>query len=234
MKISFEEKGNEVIFRIDNVEKKYSSILRDCYYQQAGNTYFKNFLKDSKDLSIIQHNFSIYANEMFSQAGYFLTIPWEKALTEFIERVNGSKITWWLVGSCAACIRGIPMKPHDIDIMIDSKNVADIHQLFLDCIVEPILDRRGWVTKDFGVIFLHARIDIASDPQPAADKPTPSDFGPYAQQHLEKVTWKEYQIMVPPLYLYLDAAKRRGRLERVNLIEGYLSKNKKGQTIQEP
>ena len=176
MKILFEEKGSEVIFRIDNNEEKYHQVLKDCYYQQAGKSYFKKFPKDSKDLLIIQHNFSIYANEMFRQAGDFLPIPWDKALTKFIERVNGSKITWWLVGSCAACIRGIPLKPHDIDIMIDSKNVADIHQLFLDCIVEPILDTRGWVTKDFGVIFLHARIDIASDPQSAVDKPAPSDF----------------------------------------------------------
>jgi hypothetical protein len=219
MKISFEEKENDVIFRIDDVEEKYRRVLRGCYYQQAGNTWFKKFPKDAKDLSFIRHNFSLYANTMFGQAGHFLPVPWDKALSEFIERVNEFGINWWLVGSCAACIRGIAIKPHDIDIMIDSKDVEKIHRLFLDRIIEPILDTRGWVTKDFGVIFLQARIDIAADPQPAADIPAPSDFGPYAKQHLETVIWKRVQIKVPPLSLYLHTNKLRGRIERVNLIE---------------
>ena len=226
MNILFEETGSEVIFRIDNVEEKYHQVLIDCYYQHADTAYFKKFPKDTKDLSIIQHNYLTYANEMFSQAGHFRPIPWEKALSEFIERVNVSGIDWWLAGSCAACIRGIPIKPHDIDIMIDSQYVDDIHRLFLDCIIEPIIDTRGWLTRDFGVIFLHVRIDIASDPQPAVDKPEPSDFGPYAKQHLETVTWSGFQIRVPPLSLFLNANKRRGRLDRVNLIEDYLAKNK--------
>jgi hypothetical protein len=230
MKISFEEKENEVIFRIDDVDVKYYQVLKDCYYQQAGKSYFKKFPKDSKDLLIIQHNFSLYADKIFGQAGHFLPVPWEKALSEFIERLNESEINWWLAGSCAACIRGIPIKPHDVDIMIDSKDVEKIYSRFLDCIVEPIIDTRGWVTKGFGVIFLHARIDIASDPQPAADIPTPSDFGPYAKQHLKTVTWKGVQIKVPPLYLYLNTNKQRGRFDRVNLIEKYLVKNKKAET----
>jgi hypothetical protein len=230
MKISFEERGSEVVFRLDNVDEKYYQVLKDCYYQQAGKSYFKKFPKDSKDLLIIQHNFSLYADKIFGQAGHFLPVPWEKALSEFIERLNESEINWWLAGSCAACIRGIPIKPHDVDIMIDSKDVEKIYSRFLDCIVEPIIDTRGWVTKGFGVIFLHARIDIASDPQPAADIPTPSDFGPYAKQHLKTVTWKGVQIKVPPLYLYLNTNKQRGRFDRVNLIEKYLVKNKKAET----
>jgi hypothetical protein len=227
MKISFEERGSEVVFRLDDVEEKYSRVLNDCYYQPTGKSYFKTFPKDSKDLSIIRHNFSLYAGRMFGQAGHFLPVPWEKALSEFIERLNESEINWWLVGSCAACIRGIPINPHDVDIMVDSKDVAKIHHRFLDCVVEPIIDTRGWVTKDFGVIFLNARIDIASDPQPAADIPAPSDFGPYAKQHLETVTWNGFKIRVPPLYLYLNTNQQRGRFDRVNLIEEYLAKNKK-------
>jgi hypothetical protein len=227
MKISFEERGSEVVFRLDDVEEKYSRVLNDCYYQREGKYYFKKFPKESKDLSIIQRNFSLYANHMFEQAACFVPVRWEQALTEFIKRLNSTNIAWWLVGSCAACIRGIPINPHDVDIMVDSKDVAKIHHRFLDCVVEPIIDTRGWVTKDFGVIFLNARIDIASDPQPAADIPTPSDFGPYAKQHLETVTWNGFKIRVPPLYLYLNTNQQRGRFDRVNLIEEYLAKNKK-------
>jgi hypothetical protein len=44
------------------------------------------------------------------------------------------------------------------------------------------------------------------------------------------VTWKGVQIKVPPLYLYLNTNKQRGRFDRVNLIEKYLVKNKKAET----
>ena len=78
MKISFAEKETEVIFRINDVDEKYPQILKDCYYQQEGKDYFKKFPKDSRDLPIIQHNFSLYADEMFGQAGHLLPVLWKR------------------------------------------------------------------------------------------------------------------------------------------------------------
>jgi hypothetical protein len=65
------------------------------------------------------------------------------------------------------------MNPHDVDIMTDSKSIEEITDVFSDYLIEPIVDTNGWLTKDFGVIFLHARIDIASDPQEILDIPEP-------------------------------------------------------------
>lgn len=226
MKISFEERGGDTVFRIDDVDSKYVPAFQSCFYQREGQSFIKKFSKDTKDLAVIQRNYTSYAQEMFNQLGNFHPTPWENALTAFAERMDIAKVGWWLVGSCAASIRGILIVPHDIDIMIDSKDVGTVHRLFLDHIIEPIIDTQGWVTKDFGVIFLHARIDIASDPSPSSDKPEPSDFGPFAEKHLEEVIWNGYRIKVPPLNLYLNVNKRRGRLDRVKLVEEYISRNK--------
>ena len=225
MKISFEERRESVIFRIENFDGKYEPVMAGCFYQRDWASYFKQFLKSTKDLATIQLNYACYAEEMFNQMGLFNPAPWENGLEEFIKRVGGTKIEWWLTGSCASCIRGIQLNPHDIDIMIDSRDVDAVHSLFIDRIFEPILDTNGWVTKDFGVIFLHARIDIASDPQSSLDHPETVDCGPYAKEHLEEVIWRGFPVKLPPIQLQINVNKRRKRDDRVKILQEFLAKN---------
>jgi hypothetical protein len=167
-----------------------------------------------------------YSEEMFLQLVYQRPIPWKKGLLEFLNRVNNSDVDWWLTGSCAACIRGINMNPHDVDIMVDSRSVDLINELFRDDIIEPIIDTNGWLTKDFGVLFIHCRIDIASDPQSSLDEPEPVDCGPYAKSKLETIVWNGYEVKIPPIELQLNVNQRRQRLERVRLIEEYIKSRK--------
>jgi hypothetical protein len=223
MKISFEECDDNIIFRIYDFDIKYENVLKMCFYQNDGNSYIKRFPKDTKYIEKIKSHFLNNAQEMFDQLGYFKPIPWEKALLEFVKRV-GTDIDWWLTGSCAACIRGIPLEPHDVDIMVDSKDVERISDIFSDYLIEPIIDTNGWLTKDFGVIFLYARIDIASDPQDSLDDPEPVDCGPYAKRNLEELVWNGYIIKIPPLELQLNVNRRRERHDRVELIEEYMNK----------
>ncbi|MCB0031836.1 MAG: hypothetical protein KDE28_28190, partial [Anaerolineales bacterium] len=143
-------------------------------------------------------------------------------LLTFADRVAGTGVDWWLTGSCAACVRGIPLKPHDVDIMVDARNIGLLRELFQDDTIEPIVDSSGWVTKDFGVLFLGCRVDIASDPQPILDQPEPVDCGPYAKTVLETVSWRGHQLRIPPIELQLNANRRRQRVERVRLIEEYM------------
>jgi len=140
----------------------------------------------------------------------------------FCEKVKGYNIDWWLTGSCASCIRGISLKPHDVDIMVDSKDVYLIEDIFAENLIEPVVDTGGWLTKDFGVIFLNARIDIASDPVESLDDPIPVDCGPTAKKSLEIINWEGFEIKVPPIELQLNANKIRNRLDRAKLIEDYI------------
>lgn len=224
MNIVFEDNRREVIFRVKDFEPKYESILKMCFYEKDGDSYIKKYSNQIKNIKIIQENFKNNAEVMFNQVGYFEDIPWEKALLAFSERINQFDIDWWLTGSCAACIRGIPLNPHDVDIMVDSKDVEQLNNLFSDWMIEPFIDTGGWVTKDFGVLFKYARIDIASDPSPSLDQPEPVDCGPYAKDHLETVLFKGHQIKVPPIQLQINANRRRSRLDRVKLLEAYLNK----------
>lgn len=106
--------------------------------------------------------------------------------------------------------------------MIDSRCVTAVTDRFADVLIEPIVDTGGWLTKDFGVLFWHARIDIASDPAAVLDNPEPADCGPYARQHLEEVQWQGRTFLVPPLELQEAVNQRRGRLDRAALIRARL------------
>jgi hypothetical protein len=224
MKITFEEQGEEVVFRVSDFDPKYANVLRKTFYTQEGESYTKRFPQSARYLDKIKAYYAAHAPQMFDQIGYFAPIPWEQALHEFAGIMAAHRIDWWLTGSCAVCIRGIPLEPHDIDAMIDSADVDRVAEVFQDYLIEPIVDTGGWVTKDFGVVFRHAMIDIASDPAASLDDPEPADCGPYAREHLEVVEWRGLVIKVPPLRLSLAVNKRRGRTERALAIEEYLSK----------
>ncbi|MCP3965312.1 MAG: hypothetical protein GY750_06315 [Lentisphaerae bacterium] len=162
---------------------------------------------------------------MFNQLGYFSECKWQEALDAFAGVMHENNIDWWLTGSCALCIRGIELKPHDVDIMVNSSDIEKIKDVFANKTIIPIIDTQGWLTKDFGVIFWYARIDIASDPSAGLDDPEPIDCGPYAAKNLEKVEWRGHTIKAPPVNLTLTVNKKRERWDRVKLIEEYLKQN---------
>ena len=225
MNFQFETTTDEIIFRITDYNKKYLPVFQQCFWQEENDSYFKKFPLSCKHLELIKQTFTDNAEEMFSQLGYFSPVKWEDALYDFAKVMNASNINWWLTGSCAACIRGIKLSPHDVDIIVDGKDIDKIADLFSDKLIIPVFDTQGWVTKHFGVIFWHARIDIASDPVEDLDKPEPIDCGPYAKARLEEVEWKGQIIKVPPIELTLAANIRRKRHDHVKIISEYISQN---------
>ncbi|SKC84599.1 nucleotidyltransferase domain-containing protein [Maledivibacter halophilus] len=223
MKIITEEFEGKIRFSISNFDLKYQEIFKMCFYSESNGVYYKDFSVDYQYIDNVRKNFELSAVDMFKQLGYFSEIPWEDALKLFCQKIEGYDIDWWLTGSCASCLRGIPLKPHDIDIMVDSKDIHLIENLFAEYLIEPIVNTGGWLTKDFGVIFLKARIDIASDPVESLDIPIPIDCGPTAKKNLETIHWEGFDIRIPPLELQLNANKRRKRVDRIKLIESYIA-----------
>ncbi len=218
---SYDNEG-QIRFAISRFDKKYRKILDMCFYQEQDGIFCKDFPKEYPHIDKVRKNFENHGKKMFDQIGYFSNIPWEEALLSFCQMVEGYDIDWWLVGSCASCLRGIELNPHDVDIMIDSKDVAIISQIFSDYLIEPLVDTKGWMTKDFGVIFFKARIDIASDPVKELDDPLPVDCGPTARDNLETINWRGFPVRIPPIEFQLNSNRIRGRYKRVELIEKYI------------
>lgn len=222
MKTTFECEGDHVALRVSDYDPKYEDVLRSCFYTKEAEGYVKRFPATLPHLDAIGAHYARHMAEMLSQLGRFTPTRWQDALLAVVQRLEGSGLFWWLTGSCSAAIRGVPLEPHDIDLMFDSPDFEAMGNLFADCTIEPFIETGGWVTRHFGVVFLHARIDMAGDPQPCLDDPEPADCGPYARAHLETVRWMGHDILVPPLHLLVSVNRRRGREERAQLIEQVL------------
>lgn len=223
MKVAFDEKDGTVRYLVSDFEDKYERLLETSFYEKTNEGYAKRYPAKSKYLDRMMRRYSEFAHLMFDQLCYFAAVPWEKGLDEFCALLAGSGVDWWLTGSCAACVRGVPLRPRDIDVIVDSSDVPALTELLKDALIEPIADTNGWLTKDFGAVFLHCRIKIASDPSPALDSPEPADCGPHARSLLETVHWRGHAIKVPPLELQIGVNRARGRVDRVELMERFLS-----------
>lgn len=226
MKISFEDINDDVICRISDFDSKYLPILQTHNYLEDNNTFIKIYRNKRMYPDKIKKRFSQYAQTMFDQFGDFTDVPWEESLKKFCSMVDGKNIDWWLIGSCSACIRGVCLNPHDIDIMIDSKHTDELSELFQDYLIEPIADTDGWVVKEYGAMFIGVRIDVFSDPLGILDYNEPLDCGPFARNNLEIINWAGFDIKVPLLSLQLNVNRRRGRIDRINKIEEYLGNDK--------
>jgi hypothetical protein len=157
---------------------------------------------------------------MILQRARRVPVAWEAALEEFLRRVSGATLNWWLYGSAALAVRGIPVEPGDIDVRVDDAALAG--RLFDDLLVTPVERLDGWVANYVGRAFHHAVIEWLSEPRADLDGPAaPSEQGASIEPHLETVHWHGYAVRVPPLSAQLRACVQRGLSDRVALIQAF-------------
>lgn len=220
MQFEFVREGAQVQFLLRDVDPLLDPIMEMCFWSRDDLGWRRPFPADARHLDKAMACLRRHGQAMFEQLAYLRPVPWKEALLAFAERANRAGLFWWLTGSCSACIRGFALNPHDVDIMFDSKDADALADLFQDQLIHPIVDTGGWLTKDFGVLFWHARIDLASDPAAMLDDPEPIDCGPFARQNLQTVMFEGLEIRVPQIELLIAANRRRGRMDRVAVLEG--------------
>jgi hypothetical protein len=85
---------------------------------------------------------------MVLQSARLVAIPWPEALSEFLRRIEGHDLRWWLYGSAALAARGFVIQPGDIDIKVSDPWLAG--RLFDDVTVGPVVEMEGWVARRSG------------------------------------------------------------------------------------
>jgi hypothetical protein len=228
MRIEFVEVGETVRFELHDVDPSLAQVLQQSFWDHQDGVWHRPYPASAPHLDRVRQHFRAHAEEMFRQMAYQRPVLWADALLAFADRARSAGIAWWLTGSVAACVRGVPLSPHDVDIMVDHDQIPTVSEAFADVFIEPLVDTGGWVTRDFGVLFLHARVDIASDPSALLDDPEPGDCGPYARDRLQVVHFRGHEILVPPLDLQVAVNRRRGRHERADLLQAHLDRGDSG------
>lgn len=219
--VSWREDETTVTFRQERVDPKAAGALAAAVWSPEDGGWEKAFPRDAWGVDDVKANLPRLAGPMLRQMMASIQ-PWREALETFAIRAEAAGLRWWLTGSGAAALRVPGIEPHDLDIMLDETQLALAAETFGDVLVEPLALTDGWVTRGFGVIFLGMRVDMAAGPEAFVDQPEPADFGPWAEANLEMVMLGNHAIRVPPLDVQAAVNRRRGRLERAELIEKVL------------
>jgi len=224
--ITFPDDQENFVYRISDFTADEAAALTHFFFSAEDRAYVKRYRWDrlcaEQDFGSIKRNFQGALGDMMAHFSDRTPTPWEKALESIIARLHGTRIDWWITGSCALAVRGVRIMPRDIDLMFWKQDLHRVISLFSDCAVEPFHDSSDWVVKFFGVAYLSARIDLAFSPIDSVDTPEPVDFGPYAQRNLESIRWKGETLRVPPLALQRAVNSRRGRSDRVMAIDAHI------------
>ena len=111
-------------------------------------------------------------------------------------------------------LRGVNVIPHDIDIIVHTKDFFKVKHTFADNVVEPFIDNKGtWVVRYFGRLCLNkGYLDIAADEKMNLEN-----------HKYEKVNWQGYDIFIEPLKERHKIEVSRNRIDRISAIEEYIA-----------
>ncbi len=192
------------------------------YGQVSDGRFATGWFRRSEQTENYFDHFTASIEMMVRQSARLVLVPWEDALSEFLRRVRGTALRWWLYGSAALAIRGLTIEPGDIDVNVSDTWLAG--RLFDDVLVGPVGEMHGWVAKSGGRAFRYAIIEWLSDPLAELDDPAaPHEQGPLIASQLETVIWRGRQILVPPLSAQLHGCERRGLTGRADLIRAAMN-----------
>ena len=118
------------------------------------------WFRKTEDKELIGRNFARLGRSMFE--GEF---DWKGVLRLLAQRFSENGIEWYIIGSTSEAVLGADVRPHDIDVVVHTRDFYKVKSVFRDCVVEPFVDNKGtWVVRYFGRLCLNgALVDIAAD-----------------------------------------------------------------------
>jgi hypothetical protein len=223
-----ERVGERARFIVGASDRRYQDGLEHLGYLGIGDDRFATrWFRDSPSIPRYYERFAAAIEQMVQQSAHLVPIPWEEALREFLRRIDGSGVHWWLYGSAALAVRGIDIAPGDIDVNVSDADLTG--SIFDDLLVTPVEELQGWAAKRIGRAFHAAIIEWLSEPHLEIDDPaSPREYGPHIADRLETVEWRGYRLRVPPLTAQLATCERRGLGDRVQLIRAALHSSTDG------
>lgn len=221
-------------FVVSAIDPLYQDRLEHLGYRGIGADRFVTaWFADAPSVQRYYERFIASIEPMVLQSARLVAVPWEEALLEFLGRVKGSDLGWWLYGSAALAVRGIDVRPGDIDVNVDDADLAG--EIFDDLLITPVLELDAWVAKRVGRAFSGAIIEWLSDPHPELDDPVnPHEQGPHVANRVETFEWRGHCVRVPPLSAQLVTCERRGLTNRCELIHAAMGQQQQKKSARAP
>lgn len=212
--------GDWVYFIVRTDDELSQDRLLKMGWTPTENGLFSRRLSNGDHVHRIFENFSAHLEEMIQQSARRRPIAWEEGLVEFLDRTEDSGLRWWLYGSAALAVRGIDVRPGDLDLAVNDPWL--VGALLDDLLVEPVTRLHNWVADVGGRAFHGVLIEWLAGAHATGLTP-PSEQEPATSAHLEVIPWRGRRVSVPRLEVQLAVAERRGLTERIDLIRRALA-----------
>ncbi|MCL2486125.1 MAG: hypothetical protein FWE86_00815 [Oscillospiraceae bacterium] len=212
------ETDSDFVLCVENAEIEHEDIILHAWFKKDGNRYIKSYpmgsgadkswYEKSEEKERIKCNFARLGQSMFE--GIF---DWKNVLSSLAQTFSDNRIEWYIFGSLCEAVRGINIKPNDVDIIVNTKDFYRVKELFPDNVVEPFVDNKGtWLVRFFGRLCLGgAIVDIVADEK--------MNMG---NHHYEKMTWNGFEVFAEPFQTRYALEKERNRADRLKAMELFL------------
>lgn len=211
--------GDELLLIVEEVEEEYKQNLRLAWFELTDKGFIKRYPMTDKangvlkeDIEQVMKNFPLLAPSMFK--GIF---DWKEVLLFLAQKFSEHQIEWYIIGSISEALLGVDIKPHDLDIIVHTRDFYKVKDVLSDDVIEPFVDNKGsWVVQYFGRLSINgACVDIASDEKMNLDLTTPQ---------YDLVKWNGYDIYIEPIPKRYQVEQQRKRKDRIEAIEEYFKK----------
>jgi hypothetical protein len=211
--------GEGTDFWVFDADPSLETALERLWWERCGGGWRRSFACPPPQAAPAFANLERLLEPALRQATGLDPVPWQDALAEVCRRFIPAGVDWWLAGSAALAVRGAPLIPGDLDLIVSGPDSIRAGSLLADGLIEPVVRGEWDLSQWWGRAFVHARVEWAGGVTAAADKPEITDFGPAAAAALRVVRWRGWDIRVPPLALQRAVSARRGLPGRVALID---------------
>jgi len=231
------ETDSEFFFCVEDVEDaKLEDVIQHMAWKKSDGkflmSYSQNAFSSQREKELISENFSRFGQAMFESS--LLGFDWEKPLGMLAQKFNENGIEWYIVGSVGDALRGVDIKPFDIDIVVHTRDFCRAKELcyyhFPDSvIIWPFTDNEKTnPLRYFGRLFLAgALIEVAADETWNLDS-RQQGFGGFTSpiSQYEKASWNGHDVYLESLRLRYQIEKARNRKDRVKALKKHLKRTK--------
>lgn len=209
---------SEFTLYVEGADTKLTDAIQHAWFEKTDKGFRKVYPNiegngvNLEDKAIVSKNFARLGQIMFEG---MLDCKWESALLTFAQKCRENGIEWYVFGSISDVLRGININPHDIDIIVHTRDFFKLKEIFLDSVVEPFVDNKGtWVVRYFGRLCLAGVLfDIAAE-----------DRLNLENHKYDEVLWGGYNILVETFQNRYNLEILRGRKDRIIAMETYIGK----------
>lgn len=255
MKCFCYETGSAFIFCVEDVENaQLEDVIQHMAWRKSDGrfllSYPQSVFSDQSEKELVSRNFGRLGQQMFESL--LSGIDWETPLEMLAQKFNENGIEWYIVGSAGDALRGINIKPFDIDIVINTRDYCEAKDIcylnFPDSVVAPFTGSDDISPskyfdnpcnyfinplKYFGRMFLAgAVIEVAADEMWNLESRRPERKKPmwsgYEKSEYEKYVWRGYSIYLESLQHRYQIEVARNRGDRIKAFEDYMSRTRQG------